>query len=237
MTPELEKNPVPRKLSEFVKEKRLERGLKQKQLADLVGTNQSYIARIERGDLIPRSDRHIKALASALKVDVNGIASLVKTEREDRTKIRKSKTIRMVLLQNELVTTEIPQEILPPHLLRIFRKRYSTLLKKAKEQISESIDEAILMYQEPHTLDTRVSVSKIAFLGLPSPPKAFPQNEESLFINLIAVTWATLHALAKVKEVKPETIEFFLSKFTERAPLPYDLTKRLEDALISKIFG
>lgn len=60
---------------------RLERGLSQRALADLIGTSQSHIARIEAGGEDVRMTTLIK-LASELRIPVGKIAELIARERD-----------------------------------------------------------------------------------------------------------------------------------------------------------
>jgi DNA-binding XRE family transcriptional regulator len=56
-------------IAEKVSERRAERGLSQRELAELVGTTQSAIARLERGGRPPRIDTLLK-IAEALDCDL-----------------------------------------------------------------------------------------------------------------------------------------------------------------------
>ena len=57
-------------IAERVAERRVERGLSQRELAELVGTTQSAIARLERGGRPPRIDTLLR-IADALDCDLN----------------------------------------------------------------------------------------------------------------------------------------------------------------------
>jgi predicted transcriptional regulator len=57
-------------IAERVAERRVARGLSQRQLAELVGTTQSAIARLERGGRPPRIDTLLR-IADALDCDLN----------------------------------------------------------------------------------------------------------------------------------------------------------------------
>jgi DNA-binding XRE family transcriptional regulator len=56
-------------IADRVAERRVERGLSQRELAELVGTTQSAIARLERGGRPPRIDTLLK-IAEALDCDL-----------------------------------------------------------------------------------------------------------------------------------------------------------------------
>jgi DNA-binding XRE family transcriptional regulator len=56
-------------IADKVAERRVERGLSQRELAELVGTTQSAIARLERGGRPPRIDTLLK-IAEALDCDL-----------------------------------------------------------------------------------------------------------------------------------------------------------------------
>jgi predicted transcriptional regulator len=56
-------------IAEKVADRRVERGLSQRELAELVGTTQSAIARLERGGRPPRIDTLLK-IAEALDCDL-----------------------------------------------------------------------------------------------------------------------------------------------------------------------
>jgi predicted transcriptional regulator len=56
-------------IADKVAERRMERGLSQRELAELVGTTQSAIARLERGGRPPRIDTLLK-IAEALECDL-----------------------------------------------------------------------------------------------------------------------------------------------------------------------
>jgi predicted transcriptional regulator len=56
-------------IAEKVAERRVDRGLSQRELAELVGTTQSAIARLERGGRPPRIDTLLK-IAEALDCDL-----------------------------------------------------------------------------------------------------------------------------------------------------------------------
>ena len=57
------------KIADRVAERRLEKGLSQRELAELVGTTQSAIARLERGGRPPRIDTLLR-IADALQCDL-----------------------------------------------------------------------------------------------------------------------------------------------------------------------
>ena len=57
-------------IADKVAERRVERGLSQRELAELVGTTQSAIARLERGGRPPRIDTLLK-IAEALECDLS----------------------------------------------------------------------------------------------------------------------------------------------------------------------
>ena len=71
---------------------RIRRGLTQKQLADLVGTKQPSIARLESGQVAPRLSflkRVVEALGGTLTIQINAPTEspgLAETESEYRTK-------------------------------------------------------------------------------------------------------------------------------------------------------
>ena len=56
-------------IADKVAERRIERGLSQRELAELVGTTQSAIARLERGGRPPRIDTLLR-IANALDCDL-----------------------------------------------------------------------------------------------------------------------------------------------------------------------
>ena len=58
------------KIADRVAERRLEKGLSQRELAELVGTTQSAIARLERGGRPPRIDTLLN-IADALDCDLH----------------------------------------------------------------------------------------------------------------------------------------------------------------------
>lgn len=209
---------------EVLRNARKSKKLTQGDLARKLEVDQSYVARVEKGDRTPDNDELLTRWARLLDVEPRQIIESIKKERSAH-RDRKVARVRIISDLNILrdKSRQVVHDIKPEEESALdFAALWISLLQTFPKLIDGNLDGVNLSSK---TMD--MQTAGLGFVG----------SGDLLYLKVIITIWGVLTDLNRLGVFGLPDIETAVGKYSERFQLSYLAAKKIESALTEELLA